>query len=963
VGVYFNSQNRYNNRMKVYNYNLRVREKAAAKKTNSSAGRPRRRTRAKKIFTWLFRLAALFIVFIAILFFYYTKDLPDPNKLLDRNVSESTKIYDRSGGLLYEIHGETKRTLVQLNQVSDQLKQATIAIEDKDFYKHGGISITGIIRSAIADVLAGHFGQGGSTITQQFVKNAILSKSKTFDRKIREIILSLAIEARFSKDEILKLYLNEIPYGRNAYGVESAAQSYFNKSAKDLTLAESAYLAALPQAPSYYNPQGPNAQALESRKNLVLGLMRQQGYITPKQETQAKQEKVIFSKTRTALVAPHFVLMVQDYLAGKYGEKSLEEGGLKVYTTLDPRLQAIAEKAVKDGAAVNAKKYNADNTGLVAIDPKTGQILAMVGSKDYFADPEPAGCTPGKNCLFEPNVNVTLSERQPGSSFKPYVYVTAFDKDFKYNPASLLVDVVTNFGKFGDKDYVPQDYDGKERGPVSMRQAFAGSLNIPAVKTLALIGVENAVQTARNLGITSPLNNCGLSLVLGGCEVKLLDHVAAYSVLANGGIKNEKTAILKILDKGGNVLEEYTPNPKPVLDPQAVYEAVSIMTDNNARSFVFGQNSPLFFPDRTVAAKTGTTQKWHDGWTLGFTPSLAAGVWTGNNDGTFLKNKADGVYVAAPIWHAFMQEALKDQPDEPFLAPAGITKITVDALSGKLPTQYTPSTKEEIFADFSVPTQSDNVHVSVAIDTQTGQPAVNLTPPDRIAYKTYTVLHSEKPDNPDWENPVVNWALSKGYQYPPGSATYVPQTGSGQGPSLAILQPLDGDTIDAASFPVIVSAVSPNQVSRVDLYVDGKIYASKTSLPFEFIVSKNYPGGQHTLAVKATDGQGNTSDTSITVNFGSVEPLTLISPTSDSLVIFPLMMTAESGKSYSEVNFYYQDKAGQTNLIGKASDTFGAYGKFRYSLNWETPLPPGKYGVFAKSNNGEQTEKITITIP
>jgi len=942
--------------MKIHNYNLHIKNKPA-KKTKISSGKHR----SKKILTWAVRLTALLVVLAALAFLYYTQNLPDPNKLLDRNVSESTKIYDRNGGLLYEIHGEVKRTLVQLGDVPKEVKQATIAVEDKDFYTHGGISLTGIARSIITDILSGRRAQGGSTITQQFVKNAILSNTKSFDRKIREIILSMAIEARFSKDQILQLYLNEIPYGRNAYGVEAAAQSYFGKAAKDLSLAEGAYLAALPQAPSFYNPQGPNRKSLETRKNLILSLMVQQGYINKEQEQLAKQEKVNFVKTNTALVAPHFVLMVQDYLAGKYGEKSLQEGGLKVYTTLDPRLQAIAEKAVKDGAETNAKKYNAGNAGLVAIDPKTGQILAMVGSKDYFAESEPKGCSPGKNCVFEPNVNVALSERQPGSSFKPYVYTTAFGKDFKYTPATLLMDVVTNFGKFGDKDYVPGDYDGNERGPVSIRQAFAGSLNIPAVKTLALVGVENAVQTARNLGITSPLNNCGLSLVLGGCEVKLIDHVAAYSVLANGGIRNEKTAILKILDKNGSVLEQYQPNPKPVLDPEAVYESISIMTDNNARSFIFGANSPLILPDRVVAAKTGTTQKWHDGWTLGFTPSLAAGVWAGNNDGTFLKAKADGVFVAAPIWHAFMLEALKGTPAEDFAVPPGITKVTVDALSGKLPTQFTPSTKEETFASFSAPTEYDNVHQNVTIDILTGEPANNLTPPEHVSYKTFTVLHSEKPQNPNWENPVVAWALSKGYQYPPGSSTYVPSTG--EGPTLAILRPGDGETVNSTPFPVTVSAISPNQVSRVDLYLDGKFLASKTGLPFEFAVNGAYGDGRHTIAVKATDGRGNTSDTSISINLGVEEPLTLIEPGTNSLIVLPLTLTAESSKLYPEVSFYRQNKNGQTNLIGKAPEPSGAYGKFRYSFKWEISPGPGTYNLFAQSSSGEQTEKITITIP
>ena len=593
--------------MKVYSYRIKERGGKSPKENIPLKRRfklpnwwPFKFKRPKNIFTLLFRIFAISILFLALLFLYYAKDLPDPNKLLNREVPESTKIFDRGGKLIYEIHGEAKRTLVGLDQMGPYIKDASIAIEDKDFYQHHGISITGILRSAVRYVKnLGPSGGGGSTLTQQFVKNAILAnKDGIFGRKIPEAILSLEIEARFSKDDILKLYLNEIPFGRNAYGIQAAAESYFNKDAKDLTLAESAYLAALPQAPTYYNPLGLHRDALDRRKNTVLTNMREQGYITVEQEQQAKEETVEFIKPNTAITAPHFVVWVQDYLASKYGEKTLEEGGLRVYTSLDLRLQETAEKAVSEGVAKNAEKYNAHNAALVAIDPKTGQILAMVGSKDYFADPEPAGCIPGKNCVFEPNVNVALSQLQPGSSFKPYVYVTAFGPDFKYSPATMLVDVVTNFGTYNGRAYAPQNYDGRERGPVSMRSALAGSLNIPAVKTLDLVGVDKAVETARSLGITSPMADCGLSLVLGGCEVRLLDHVAAFSVLANGGVKNEKTPILKILDKDGNTLEEYKDNPKEVINPQSAYQLVNIMTDDSARAYIFGAGSALTLPGR-----------------------------------------------------------------------------------------------------------------------------------------------------------------------------------------------------------------------------------------------------------------------------------------------------------------------------------------------------------------------------
>jgi membrane carboxypeptidase/penicillin-binding protein PbpC len=366
-----------------------------------------------------------------------------------------------------------------------------------------------------------------------------------------------------------------------------------------------------------------------------------------------------------------------------------------------------------------------------------------------------------------------------------------------------------------------------------MRQALAGSLNVPAVKTLDLVGVNNAVQTAHDLGITSPLADCGLSLVLGGCEIRLLDHVAAYSTIANEGIKNPETPILKILDKSGKTLEEFKANSQNVLDPQAAYELISIMTDNGARSYVFGANSPLILPDRTVAAKTGTTQNWHDGWTIGFTPSLSAGVWAGNNDGTLLKKGADGVLVAAPIWHDFMQQALAGTPAESFTVPSGIQHITVDSISGKLPTDLTPSTKNEVFADYSVPTDSDNVHVKIAVDVATGLPVTATSPSNNISYQTYTVFHSEKPTNPNWEQPVVEWALSHGYSYPPGDSTVISsQPNGGQGLTVNILNPEDGQNISSGQFLVTVSAISPNPISRVDLSIDGQLYQSATIQPF-----------------------------------------------------------------------------------------------------------------------------------
>jgi 1A family penicillin-binding protein len=911
----------------------------------------------KKVSTWLLRIGAVGILLIAFLFIYYSRSLPDPNRLMGRNVPESTKIYDRNGGLLYEVHGEVKRTLVNLDQVSQNVQDATVAIEDKDFYKHSGISFTGLARSVWVDITTGSRAQGGSTITQQFVKNAILTKEKSLLRKLKEIILSIEIEARFSKQDILKLYLNEIPYGRNAYGIEAAAKTYFNKSAKDLTLAESAYLSALPQAPTRYNPMGPNRELLDGRQKYILEQMKAQGYITEEEHQQALNEKVTFVPVANSITAPHFVMYVQDYLADKYGELTLEQGGLKVHTSLDPELQKMAEEAVKSGVDKFAKRYNANNAALVAIDPKTGQILAMVGSKDYFGEISPAGCTPGKNCLFEPNVNVATSQRQPGSSFKPFVYATAFSREQGYSPASMLIDVTTNFGNFGGKNYIPHNYNGQSYGPVSMRKALAGSLNVPAVKTLALVGVENAVKTAHDLGITSPLQNCGLSLVLGGCEVRLVDHVAAYSVIANEGSKHEKTAILKVEGQEGKILEEYEEKSQQVLDPQAAYELINVMTDNNARSYVFGASSPLAY-NRPVGCKTGTTQNWHDGWTLCFTPSIAIGVWAGNNDGTLLRAGADGVLVAAPIVNQVMNGYLKNKPAEEFAVPDGIQRVSVDSVSGKLPTENTPETRNEVFADYAVPKERDNVHAVERVDRTTGLPADDNTPVENIVDRPCLNLRSERPNDPNWEGPVRTYAAANGGC----SSTIGDINDDRNAPKVSITQPSDDAVITQLPFQISINASGPNPITRIDIAIDGESVASLNQTPYTYTVNQKYDDGPHTITVKATDNQGATGSTSISFILAiNGQPLSITDPSNNEPLVLPAQLTAEAATQYQQVTFYYQS-GNTTKTIGQTGPSNAVGGNYEYTITWTDKPKAGSYKVFAKSNTGATSESVNVII-
>ncbi len=610
---------------------------------------------AGKIALYSFGVGILFVVG---LFIYFAKDLPSPTAVNSRMVAESTKIYDRTGEhLLYDVHGEEKRTIIEFNQIPDTVKYATIALEDQEFYSHHGIKITSIIRSALKDIIKGGAKQGGSTITQQLVKQSLLTSEKTLTRKIKEVILAIEIEQRYTKDEILGMYLNQIPYGSNAYGIEAAAQTFFKKSAGELTLAEAALLSALPNAPTYYSPFGLHTDALKARQETALSRMASIGYITEEQTADAKNVDILagISPKNDNISAPHFVMYIKDYLVNKYGEQSVEQGGLKVYTSLNWEMQQAAEKAVAEGAEKNAAN-KASNAALVAMDPKTGQILAMVGSKNYF------------DKTIDGQVNVALANRQPGSSFKPYVYLTAFTKG--YTPETMLFDVPTSFSTDAtQQDYTPQNYDGSFHGPLQMKNALAMSLNIPAVKTLYLAGVKDSINLAKSLGI-SGLNQpdrYGLSLVLGGGEVTLLDHVSAYSTLASGGMKRDRVSILKVEDKNGTVLEKYRESSGVrVVDEKYVGMLDYIMSTNDFRAPVFGENNPFKFTERAVAAKTGTTNEFRDGWAMGYTPSIAAGVWAGNNDNSSMKVGADGIIVAAPIWRAFMNFALGNSAADKF---------------------------------------------------------------------------------------------------------------------------------------------------------------------------------------------------------------------------------------------------------------------------------------------------------
>jgi len=605
------------------------------------------------VYAVLMTVAGVFLAGVLI----YKYQTPDAEQLVKRKIPETSVIYDQSGQhVLYKIHGEENRKLVAHDEIPDVMREATLAAEDKNFYHHPGVDLVATARALEVNIKNHDIVQGGSTITQQLVRNVFLGQEKTLWRKFMEAILAIKIERNFSKEQILDSYLNQVPYGSNAYGIQSAAEIFFGKDARDLTLDEAAYLAALPKAPAYYSPYGIHREETTARQKEILEHMKELGMISP-EDTKKALATDTFSELlpfREPIQAPHFVFFVVEQLEKQYGRDFLETGGLKIITTLDFDMQKNAEQVVREGSERNIPR-GAENAGLVALDPRNGAILAMVGSKDYFSKDS------------DGEVNVILSRRQPGSSFKPIVYATAFEKGFQ--PETLIVDAPANFGPDGSgKDYVPRNYDGKFHGTMPMRKALAMSLNIPAIKTLSLVGLDAAKEMARRLGITtiSDERNYGLSMAIGAAEVRPLDMTAAFSVFANDGIKNDPYSIEKIVKADGSE-ELHIGKPARVLDPQVARKIDSILSDNRARTPTFGARSPLAFAEaQQVAAKTGTSQDFRDAWTVGFTPTLAVGVWCGNNDSRPMAAGADGVFVAAPIWRNFMDANLSKFEAENF---------------------------------------------------------------------------------------------------------------------------------------------------------------------------------------------------------------------------------------------------------------------------------------------------------
>lgn len=907
----------------------------------------------------------VFLLFAAGTVLWWSKDLPDPSNIQGDTVNESTKIYDSTGThLLYEI-GEAKRTYVKLQEMSQYMAKATLAAEDDQFYTHSGISISGILRGTILKPLTGQRAQGGSTITQQLIKNSILSPERTVQRKVKEAVLAIELEQRFSKDEILEMYLNAIPYGSRSYGVEAAAQTFFGKSSRDLSIAQAATLAALVQAPTRYSPYGSHTEDLKNRQQYIISRMDDLDMISSEEAERAKKEELVFQAASDNIQAPHFVFYIKELLDQEYGERVVEQGGLKIITSLDMKLQNIADETVKAYRA-RLKTGGAKNASLVSINPKNGDILAMVGSIDYF-DKEIDG-----------NVNVAVRLRSPGSSIKPFAYAAAFQKG--YRPETILVDATTNFGQ----DYIPKNYDLAEHGPVSMRNALGNSYNIPAVKTLYLAGVKNTTTLAQAMGLEtlSDPDRYGLSLVLGGGEVKLLDITSAYGVFANEGVRMPARAILKV-EHGDETLfdaTQDTPQGAEALDPQTSRLLTSVLADNSARTAVFGAGSALQLGVRPVAAKTGTTQDYRDGWTIGYTPSLVAGVWTGNNDNSPMNGNSAAAHTAAPIWNSFMKKALEGTPIEQFTKPENMQPSQNGIIDGKLSevkgkwvtetqTLYTVDCPIDAGEVRTFKELHDILFYVRKADPNGSPPAQAEADPQfnhwESAVKTWIEKHNEEKKN-DPNEPLYATSLP----------TPTCNIGSEEEiPKVRIASPSETVLRDS---PVVVHAEveSSKAITSVRFLLDGQEIAKRTGGD-SYEASFSFPSsftGRKTLVIQAITENNliGTAHRTFIINPDSTAPaIKLHTPANNSSLkesAFPLTIkttaTDASGIDFVDI-LYTKENVPGTSRATRVSTPIASPPN-RYDGTWNTSPGPGTYTVYAvaydKTGNTKESERHTFTI-
>ncbi|MFC1615698.1 transglycosylase domain-containing protein [Patescibacteria group bacterium] len=891
----------------------------------------------KRILFWgatsIVALMFLGVISLAALFSILSIGLPPVDDIDSLAAAQSTEIYDRDGNLLYTIHGEENREQIDYQNFSPHLIDATVSIEDDEFWEHGGFDVFAIGKAMMHEFFGIGSKRGGSTITQQYIKNTFLSNERTYTRKAKEIILAIRLERAYSKEEIMGLYLNRIPYGNNAYGAQKASEIYFNKDAKDLTVAESSILAALPQAPSRYSPYGDNRHShllktftpeelgnrsitseldleideyargligqwvdlgngekvyIPGRTDIVIKRMHNLGYITAVERQKALDElqRLEFQVHKENIEHPHFVLYIKQILEDRYGKEMLEQGGLKVYTTLDPEIQTKAEEIIFEKGQAYPDKFGANNIASLTINSKTGEILSMVGSADYY------------NEEIDGNVNVVLRPRQPGSSFKPIAYAQAFYNG--YGPGNVIYDVPTRFGSGR-----PQNYDGSWGGQMSVRKGLAQSRNIPAVKAYYLAEEQDAIiELAEEMGITTLDKDhvYGYPLALGAGEVPLIEMVQAFGVFANTGKKPELTGIVRVENSNGDILEEWNPEEfEEVMDPQVAFLINDILSDEE-----LGIGPNLFVNGHTNAAKTGTSTKEtkstaggsvlpSNALTIGYTPSIVTGVWVGNTDGAGLGYNANGYDAAAPIFKAIMTEALADMPAESFPVPEGIERVSISKASGKRPGENTPEDYiyEEYFASFGVPDEIEEAFFKVEIDKISGLLPNEFTPEacvEEITFQKYEaiadLLNWQEEINSFYEkklNEVAEESSEEGEEEKEGSSgirvgappteydnVHTAETANNK-PEITIIDPVSHGSLEAGQHNIEIELIAPNGIDKIEYFFNDSLeFIASTPPYFGFINISPLleDGSRHLIVAKATDQLCYTNQSAIEIKVG-----------------------------------------------------------------------------------------------
>jgi membrane peptidoglycan carboxypeptidase len=826
-------------------------------------------------------LVCMILGFIGVLgvFASVSRELPSPDQLLERSFELSTRFYAKDGELLFETYGDKNRTLIKLEDISPHVVHATLSVEDADFYSHKGFDLKGMAR-AVVYMIQGKGVQSGSTLTQQVIKNTLLTPEQTITRKLKELILSLQLENRYSKDEILQMYLNETPYGGMNYGIYSASKAYFNKEPKDLTMEESAYLAGLPQRPSYYSQFGAHPEAGIERKNYVLYLMNERGwldgsikrhYLNDEEYAQVKEAALHFEAAKTPLVAPHFIFYTKQVLSEMFGEAAVENGGLRVQTSLDLNIHKLAQETVHNEIESVKESLNVWNGSMVVLDPKTGHILSMVGSKGYNMDSEPADCISGgtgdTGCKFDPYVNVATSLRQPGSAIKPITYVTMLSQG--YSPAYPFLDVPTRFpGSAPHKPYDPENYDGIFRGVMSLRKSLGNSINITAVKGLAIAGIDNMIETSEKMGITSftQRERYGLALTLGGGEVELLELTGAYSVFAAEGMFHQPTPIVEVTDHEGKVLYKTQTAGVRALGEDVSFLMSDILSDDGARSEAFGFGTLLHIPGYDVAVKTGTTDDKRDNYAIGYTPSIVAGVWVGNNNNEKMNPYvASGITGATPIWNTFMTSYLEDIAENPkedtFEPPENVEKFTVDALTGGLP-HGDSKTRSEWFVKGTEPTAVSDWYTRLEICKDDGRLSSSSC---RDAGKSETETYIKITAGlPQWQPYVDAW-IKENYDddkyFPPQMGSRLKyDDGKVENKNDVFIEITgfeDGAQVPL-EFRLSAEVSSYRDIEEVRIYMDGNKMAEDGSAPYgyNFELSPSQMG-KHEFEVVVENEKGN----------------------------------------------------------------------------------------------------------